>query len=180
MKKRYLIIGLVFVTIAGWYVEAKSSNNGSKKGWRQTGHTMRSLYLDFDPAVALGSMHKQIGLTDEQIRELRSIEAHQHDELVKDRSVAQDAREELDRAMSQEPPEENTIRKSAERAILADAAAARARLQFWLEARQRLGKEPVTKIRQAMAKHLHDNAVDEPQNTTDIVPPQKPQLPAKD
>lgn len=180
MKKRTLFIGLVLIGIIALCVDAKSGNGGGKKSWKQAGRPTRSLYLDFDPARAIVGAHKQVGLTEEQIRELRSIEAHHHDELTKGRGAAQDAREELDRAMNQEPPDENTIRKSAERAILADAALVRARLQFWIEARQRLGKEPLMKIHEVMAKHLHDSTDDEPQNTTDIMPPQRPQLPAKD
>jgi len=180
MKKCYLVVGLIFIILAGLYAEAKSSSSGSKKAWRQIGHTVRSLYLDIDPAVTLGGLQKQISLTDEQVRELRSIEAHHHDELAKGRGVAQDAREELDHAMSQEPPDEGAIQKIAERAILADAAVERARLQFWMEARQRLGQEPLIKIRQAMAKHLHDNSEGESKNTTDIAPAERSQLPAKD
>lgn len=123
---------------------------------------------------------RQASITDEQSRELRSLGARHQNALIKNRGVAQAAREDLERAMVQEPRDASALRKMAESAILADAAATRTRLQFWLEARQRLGKEPLTKIRQALAKHLHDSAAEEASQRTDIVPAQATQLPAND
>lgn len=180
-EKALHVHGLLLMTLAVIWVNAKSGNeSGGKKSWRQAIHTIRNLYLDIDPALVIISANRQTNFTDEQIRELRSLATRYQDTLAKNRGIAQDAREELDRAMLQDPLDENTVRKASERAILSDAASTRTRLQFWLEARQRLGKEPLTKLRQAMAKHLHSAIEDERSGSSEIIPPQKPQLPAKD
>jgi Spy/CpxP family protein refolding chaperone len=181
MKKSSFILSLFLVIAVAVSVNAKSDGEGSgKKNWRQAMHSTRNLYLDVDPALVIVSVNRQTNFTDEQIRELRSLATRYQDTLAKNRGIAQDAREELDRAMLQDPLDENAVRKATERAILSDAASTRTRLQFWLEARQRLGKEPLTKLRQAMAKHLHSTIEDKSPGGPEIIPPQRPQLPAKD
>ena len=180
MKTKGIVISLLITVVAVLFVQARSGGENSKKAWRQGTHPMRSLFLDIDPSLALGSAHKQSGFTDEQSRELRALEARHHDELIKGYGVAQDAREELERVMDREPLDESAVLKISERAILADAAVERARMQFWLEARQRMGKELLTKIRQTQGKHLRDIIEDEAAPSHGITPPQKPQLPLKD
>lgn len=181
MKKNIVILGLLLALTTAAPGNAKAGGEGSgKKSWRQAMHTTRNLYLDVDPALVIVAVNRQTNLTDEQIRELRSLATRYQDTLAKNRGIAEDAREELERAMLQDPLDEEAVRKATERAILSDAASTRARLQFWLEARRRLGKEPLTKLRQAMAKHLHSTIEDKSSSSPEIIPPPKPQLPAKD
>ena len=184
--KKYILISCVFAMVAAAaLVSAKpAGDGGNKSGWKQPARMpVRSLYLDLDPArvLAMGHAAKQLELTEEQLRELRSLGTKYQNNFQREHSVAQEAREELEQAMSQEPVDENAVRKISERAILADANLERVRLQFWLDARQRLGKEVIAKIRQALLKPLRGGEAEENKRASDaIVPPQKPQLPAKD
>ena len=181
MKTKGILISLLIAVVAVFFVQARSGGEGNKKAWRQGTHPDRSLFLDIDPSLAISTASKkQSGFTAEQSRELRSLEARHHDELIKGYGVAQDAREELERMMDREPLDESAVLKISERAILADAAVERARMQFWLEARQHMGKELLTKIRQTQGKHLHEISEDEASPNHGITPPQKPQLPLKD
>lgn len=184
MKKCILLFGVLVLFAAALLVHAAPGADGDKKGgWKQTGRLFRSLYLDVDPMQILTQRQaiKQFELTDEQIREVRSLGSKYQNSLPKERSVSQEARGELEQAMSAESIDENTVQKIAERAILADAALERVRLQFWLEIRQRLGQETFDKIRQVAAKRMRGGEADETKRpTNDIMPPQKQQLPAKD
>ena len=185
MKRCILVSSVLTMIAVVVVVNAKpAGDTGNKSGWKQPARVpVRSLYLDVDPArvLAMGHAAKQLELTEEQLRELRSLGTKYQNNFQREHSVAQEAREELDQAMSQEPVDENAVRKISERAILADANLERVRLQFWLEARQRLGKEAVAKIRQALLKPLRGGEPEENKRASDaIVPPQKPQLPAKD
>jgi len=143
----------------------------------------RSLYLDFDPNIVLviGKSHHQFELMPEQLRQLHELVQKFQSELPKEREVAQQAREALEKVMSADKPDEEEIQRISDRAILADSALQRGRMQFWVELRQRFGKDVFEKIQQTIFRHQHGLEDAAPKSANDeIFPAQKPELPAKD
>jgi Spy/CpxP family protein refolding chaperone len=142
-----------------------------------------SLYLDFDPNIVMviGKAHHQFGLTADQLQQLHKLVQKFQTMMPKEREVAQQARAELEKVMSAEKPDEVEIQRVSDRAIIADSALQRGRLQFWIELRQQFGKEVFEKVQQTIFRHQHGLADAAPQTmSAEIFPIQKVQLPAKD
>ena len=188
MNKRMMVAGLALLFAAAMFTQAKPNRTGrsdynGKTLLKPTRPTGRSLYLDYDPAFvfSIGKSHHQFELTTEQLRQLRDLVLKFQEALPKEREVAQQAREELEKVMSTENPDEETIQRIADRAIVADSALLRGRLQFWLELRQRFGRTVFDKIQQTI--YRHQRGLEEPvakSANDEIFPAQKTELPAKD
>ena len=144
---------------------------------------VRSLYLDFDPNIVfvIGRAHHQFGLTPEQLQQLHALVQKYQTVMPKEREVAQQAREELEKVMGAAQPDGAEIQRVSDRAIVADSALQRDRLQFWIELRQRLGKEVFEKIQQTIFRHQHglEDAAPKSANA-EIFPAQNIELPAKE
>jgi len=142
-----------------------------------------SLYLDFDPHIVLviGKTHHQFGLTPEQLQQLHALVQKYQTVMPKEREVAQQAREELEKVMRATQPNEEEIQRVSDRAIIADSALQRDRLQFWLELRQRFGKDVFEKIQQTIFRHQHGLEDAAPKFANDeIFPAKNIELPAKE
>ncbi len=143
----------------------------------------RSLYLDFDPAIVLGigKSHRHFDLTPEQLRQLSALVLKYQEAQPKEREVAQQARDELEKLMSAEKPDAEAIQKVADRAIVAESVLLRNRVQFWLELRQRFGPAVFENIQQTSYRHLNRTAEPPAKSANDdIFPSKRPDLPAKD
>ena len=163
--------------------KAERTNHADRALLKPAKPTARSLYLDYDPNIVfvIGKSHHQFGLTGEQQRLLRDLVLKFQNEMPKEREVAQQARDELEKVMSAEKPDEAEIQRISDRAIIADSALQRGRLQFWIELRQRFGKDVFEKVQQTIFRHQHGIEDTAPKSANDeIFPAQKPQLPARD
>jgi hypothetical protein len=188
MNKHMLVLGLALLLTTGFLVQAKPdrterSTRSDKALLKPTRPPGRSLYLDYDPAfvLSIGKSHHQFDLKPEQIRQLHSLVLKFQEALPKERAVAQQARDELEKEMNAEKPDEAVVQRIADRASVAEAVLLRGRLQFWLELRQKFGREVFEKIQQTIYRHL--NRIEEPVakfGNDEIFPAKKPELPAKD
>ena len=188
MENTRRLAGLLLLLILPVFAPAKPdrperSNHNDKALLKPTRPPERSLYLDFDPAfvLAMGKSHHHFELSAEQLRQLQGLVLKFQEAMPKEREVAQQAREELEKAMSAEKCDAELILRIADRAIVAESVLLRGRLQFWIELRQRMGCEVFEKVQQTIYRHL--NRIEEPVTksaTDDIFPAKKPELPAKD
>lgn len=143
----------------------------------------RSLYLDCDPNIVftVGKATREFGLTPDQFRQLRELVLKFQGEMPKEREVAQQARIELEKVMGNDQPDETEIQRISDRAISADSFLQRGRLQFWIELRQRFGKDVFDKIQQTIFRHQHRLEEEPPKSAiAEIFPAKQPALPAKD
>ena len=188
MNKYILVAGLALPLATALVTQAKPdqaerSRNSDKALLKPTRPPERSLYLDYDPAFvfSIGKTHHQFELNVEQLRQLRELVLKFQDAMPKERQVAQQARDELEKVMNATNHDEETIQRVADRAIVAESVLLRGRLQFWLELRQRMGRDVFEKIQQTIYRHQHRIEDHTPKSTTDeIFPAKRPELPAKD
>ncbi|MCX7006187.1 MAG: periplasmic heavy metal sensor [Kiritimatiellaeota bacterium] len=188
MNQHILLAGLVVMAMSAPLVWAKPDraerpNHAARELLKPAKPAARSLYLDYDPNIVfvIGKTHHQFGLTVDQLRQLHELVLKFQNEMPKEREVAQQAREELEKVMSTEKPDEAVIQKISDRAIMADSALQRGRLQFWIELRQRFGKDVFEKVQQTIFRHQHGIEDATPKSANEeIFPAQKPELPAKD
>ena len=175
-----IIAGVALVPLAGAKDHAGRAERAAVKPAKSAA---RSLYLDYDPNIVLviGKSHHQFGLTTEQQKLLHELVVKFQGEMPKEREVAQQAREELEKVMSAEKPDESEIQRVSDRAIIADSTLQRGRLQFWIELRQRFGKDCFETIQQTIFRHQHGIEDAAPKSATaEIFPTQKIELPAKE
>ena len=188
MNKLFLLAGLGVSLMAAPWVHAKPdkaerASHAARVVLKPAKPAARSLYLDYDPNIVfvIGKAHHQFGLTTEQQRLLRDLVLKVQGAMPKEREVSQQAREELEKVMSSGKPDEAEIQRISDRAIIADTALQRGRLQFWIELRQRFGKDVFENIQQTIFRHQHglEDAAP-PSPGAEIFPARKAELPAKD
>lgn len=188
MNKTMLLAGLIAGVVLVQPADAKPdkterSKHAERAVVKPAKPAARSLYLDYDPNIVLviGKTHHQFGLTAAQQKLLHELVVKFQGEMPKEREVAQQAREELEKVMSAEKPDETEIQRVSDRAISADSTLQRGRLQFWIELRQRLGKDCFETIQQTIFRHQHGlGEVAAKSATAEIFPTQKIELPAKE
>ena len=183
MNTHRLLSGLILIAVAAYWVQAKPDRAGDQALLKPARPAARSLYLDYDPNVVftIGKAHHQFGLAPEQLRQLRELVLKFQNEIPKEREVAQQARAELEKVMIADKPDADEIQRLSDRAIIADSALQRSRLQFWIELRQRFGRDGFEKIQQTIFRHQHGLEDAAPKSANEeIFPAQQPELPAKD
>jgi hypothetical protein len=185
MKKSFVLVACALLLATSLEATAKPERvvRNDKALLKPTRPPGRSLYLDFDPAIvlAIGKSRQRFELSAEQLRQLQNLVAKFQEALPKEREVAQQARDELEKLMAAEKTDEQAIQRAADRAIVAESVLLRGRMQFWLELRQRFGGDVFEKIQQTCYRHLNRSAEPAAKSANDdIFPAKPPELPAKD
>lgn len=103
---------------------------------------------------------KELGVTDDQVAELRDIAYKARLQTIKLRAESETARVELEQLMSADQPDEAAILKAVENAGRIETEIQKARVQETLRVRAMLGEEQVAKLRNALCEQREERRGD--------------------
>jgi Spy/CpxP family protein refolding chaperone len=161
MKKVMMVCAMVSLFAASGAVWA--ADGGDKGGPGPCGDDERSFGRgggDISRLVRNEEAAKKLGVTDEQIAQLREMAYQGEIEQIKGHADLEIAHIELRRLMDSAKPTEEAVGKAVDKISALEAQLQKARFGEMLKARQILGEETMQKLRDAMRDQMRERGRD--------------------